>query len=119
MRLRQRSYSVDAESSLDKSEQQRLPGADAATLATRRTSFFSSSTLVALEKNASDALMRDPLAAVLISMQMEIPSDEAAAALFNNVSNSSSSFALKAHRVQNTFPALLVVLPCRFFATFF
>ena len=113
MRLRQRSYSVDAESSLDKSEQQRLPGADAATLATRRTSFFSSSTLVALEKNASDALMRDPLAAVLISMQMEIPSDEAAAALFNNVSNSSSSsFALKAHRVQNTFPALLVVLPC-------
>lgn len=35
--------------------------------------------------------MRDPLAAVLISMQMEIPSDEAAAAaLFNNVSNSSS-----------------------------
>ena len=33
--------------------------------------------------------MRDPLAAVLISMQMEIPSDEAAA-LFNNVSNSSS-----------------------------
>ena len=33
----------------------------------------------------------DALAAVLISMQMEIPSDEAAAAaLFNNVSNSSS-----------------------------
>ena len=46
-------------------------------------------------------------ALLLISMQMEIPSDEAA--LFNTVSNSSSyrSFALKAPRVQSTFPDAL------------